>query len=78
MHAFRVHIATAAVVALTPALAVAAAAPAQATRLANCNVNGGVAPCFEELMFRGTLLPSDFVTDVTDSGRIRAVVRALR
>jgi copper homeostasis protein len=28
--------------------------------------------------FRGKLLPSDFVTEVTDSGRIRAVVGAVR
>jgi hypothetical protein len=55
----RVRIATLTVAAL--ALVLPAAAPVQAAGLTNCNVNGGIAPCFERVWANGVQLKMRFV-----------------
>ena len=55
----RVRIATITVAALT--LVLAAAPPVQAAGLINCNVNGGIAPCFETVWANGVQLKMRFV-----------------
>lgn len=59
MISIRARIAIIVVAALTPVLA--AAPPAQAAGLPNCNDNGGIAPCYEKVWANGVQLKMRFV-----------------
>jgi hypothetical protein len=59
MISVRARLATIVIATLTPVLA--AAAPAQAAGLPNCNANGGIAPCYEKVWVDGVQVKMRFV-----------------